>query len=694
MQPLAVERRAADDPDAARCPEAWLDSALELVRRAADAQACSVVWRDARDAIRRCSAGDGELEEGLAAELAAGEDRAAPACAGACVMPLRDAAGQRAGLLALDVEVAAERLPLVAAAAEHLRLLLDSVRGDADRTTAYEALLEVSSQLHAEELNTDELLGLIVRQAHKLMDVDVTWLALIDEERQRVVVKVASGAQTDSFVRMWVGVGVGVGGLAVRDRRPVLVRDHRQYDHPTTDLVKRTLQAEGVVSLLSVPMVFEGRPVGVLYGGSRTPTDFSETAVSVFTALAGQAAVSIANSRLYRDLAAQNDTLERTFALHRSLSDAALTGGGMAGIARELATIIDRDVVVERTDVTSRAMTYTPAGADSASRGSPAVDEDAAGHAVDIVAGDEVLGRIQATGTGPLSDLEQNALQQAATVMALEILKERAALEAEWRLRGELLEEILQADGDWSEGLLLRSERFGVDLGVSHCLAVIEPLEARDPAHLLLVVRTALHRDLGDGTGLVCKRGDRVLVALAQELEPASAAIRVVLDKAHKAGIPAVCGISTPRGNLTVGLKEAEGALGLARAAGPGELVCHDSLGPLRFLLDAPDTTEMARLVVELLGPIAAYDRKRGGGEILETLRVYLDVGGNRPAVAKRCHIHVSTVKYRMRKASEFLDRSLSDPQTRFELTLAYRLLDLLATLGLDPLQVGAAIRE
>jgi sugar diacid utilization regulator len=305
-----------------------------------------------------------------------------------------------------------------------------------------------------------------------------------------------------------------------------------------------------------------------------------------------------------------------------------------------------------------------------------------------IVAGDERLGMICVPGEGEISDLQRNALQQAATVMALEMMKERAALEAEWRLRGELLEEILQADGAWSDGLVLRSERFGVDLEAERCLAVIEPLEPRDVRELEFVVRVAFHRELADGTALLATRGERVLVALTQEAEATAAAARVLLQKAERSGIHAIAGLSTPRRNLAVALKEAHAAVGLAREAGPGGIVSHSSLGPLRFLLDAPDTEQMLAIVRDFLGPIAEHDRRRGAGELLETLRAYLALGGNRAAVADRCHIHVSTVKYRIRKAAELLGMSLSDPRNRFELSLAFEVLDVLRTLGVDALSV------
>jgi len=211
MQPLALEQAPSDTSRPAGRPDATLESAIALIAGLARADACALAWRDAHGVPQTVAVGSGELERWAVAQLARGE---VDEREGTFVVPL---AG---GLLAVEGAMEAAEGPVLDACIEHLQALLDSSRRDSERMTAYEALIEVSAQLHAQELNTDELLGLIVHQARQLMEVDVTWLAMIDDERQRVVVKVASGARTESFIRMWVGVGVGVGGLAVRDRRP------------------------------------------------------------------------------------------------------------------------------------------------------------------------------------------------------------------------------------------------------------------------------------------------------------------------------------------------------------------------------------------------------------------------------------------------------------------------------------------
>jgi sugar diacid utilization regulator len=580
-------------------------------------------------------------------------------------------------------------LALLDAMAAQLARLLEAVLADQRRFASYEALIELSSQLHADEINSDEILALIVERSRRLIDVDVTWLGLIDDRRDRVAIKVASGATTEGFVDMWIDVGHGIGGVAVEERRPVVVSDHRLDHRNSSDLVIQTLASEGVVSVLCAPMLFEGRAIGALYGGSRRVTTFTDATVSVFTALAGQAAVSIVNSRLYGALSDKNVLLERTLSLHRKLSDAALAGADMHGIAFELARLIERPVVVVRGGGKPRAWRYSPSSDRSEPDSLPcdgAGDTGVPGEHVPIRAGDEQLGTITALGEAQMSDFERNALEQGATILALEIVKERAAWEAEWRLRGELLEEILQARGQRTEGLLVRAERYGVDLDDRWSLAVLEPKDA-ESAELFAIARTTFSRGLGEGSVLIAKRGDRVLVALAQTTASAATAIEQLLTKAERAGVPAVGGLSTERTELHVALSEAEAVLRLALDEHCSGLIQFDRLGPLRYFLNAPRTEDMRAMVRDVLGPLAGYDEQRKA-ELVSTLRAYLQSGGHQPSAAASCHIHVSTLKYRIGRIAELLGRSVSDPSVQFELALAFSTLDLLAALGLSHAEI------
>lgn len=70
----------------------------------------------------------------------------------------------------------------------------------------------------------------------------------------------------------------GVGGLAASDRRPIAAVHYRRS--PTiTHRYDREVSAEGIVSLLAVPVVVEGQVHAVLYGGHREPVQFGDAVI-------------------------------------------------------------------------------------------------------------------------------------------------------------------------------------------------------------------------------------------------------------------------------------------------------------------------------------------------------------------------------------------------------------------------------
>jgi len=77
------------------------------------------------------------------------------------------------------------------------------------------------------------------------------------------------------------------------------------------------------------------------------------------------------------------------------------------------------------------------------------------------------------------------------------------------------------------------------------------------------------------------------------------------------------------------------------------------------------------------LNPLVEHDRAHAG-ELVSTLRAYLDEDRVQRRVAARCFIHVNTVVYRVRRIEELLGVDLGDPAIVFDLTLALRILDFL----------------
>jgi len=549
---------------------------------------------------------------------------------------------------------------------------------------ALRTLVDVGHRIHAAEVDTESVLGFIVDQAHELLGADTTWLALADHMRQVSEVTVVRGAQTAEFSEMRVRLGTGLTGIAMSVMETVRL-DESQSDKRLPSDVRARLRGEGLVSLICAPLIQRGELIGNLLVGFRRRTAVPPDARYLLTALSSQAATAIANSRLYAALRERNSLLERHSALSRALTEVSLKGGGQHAVASELARALGCNVTVTRLRDDRSTWLYPAAGGepepmpqDDGERwpGVPILAES-------VQAGGEQLGTIHAIGDSAQTEFHRTALGLGATAIALEITKERAVLEVESRVHGELLEELLLAEGTWPDSLRRRAAHAGIDVTEPRVVAVIETL----PGGLHSALMTVLRRDgaaaAAEGV-LIGRRSDQLIVAVPVRQQP-GAWVRAVIQRAAARGVPARAGLSGGHSDLGLALREARAALGLARTVqNAGAVVEADALGPLRFLLDAPDTHHMLRLVRSVLGPLAEYDRRRHG-DLLSTLRTFLDTGGNHPVTATRCQVHLNTVKYRLNRAAELLGRPLNEPATRFELSLAFAVADVLEAMKVPP---------
>jgi DNA-binding PucR family transcriptional regulator len=81
------------------------------------------------------------------------------------------------------------------------------------------------------------------------------------------------------------------------------------------------------------------------------------------------------------------------------------------------------------------------------------------------------------------------------------------------------------------------------------------------------------------------------------------------------------------------------------------------------------DQEAAADLVREVLGPL---ERARGGPQVLlDTLRAYFEVGDVATEAARKLHVSVRTVTYRLARVTELTGYSASRPDQRFALQAA-----------------------
>jgi sugar diacid utilization regulator len=539
----------------------------------------------------------------------------------------------------------------------------------------YEALFEIGAQIQAQEVNLARVLDLIVEKAVELIDVDVAWLGLANPESQMLDIISHCGARTEDFKHMHVQIGRGVGGAALARQETIIVSDYASHVQDTPDAVRSAVTSEGVVSMICAPMLRDGRMVGALYIGTREASHFDHREASLVTALAGQASIAIENSRLLEQLESKNRLLEQSDSIHRRLTDASLGRAGLDGVAATLADLLGRGLRIEQEVSPPFVRWFGPSDAQTA----------AAVGSAPILAGEDELGQVIVVGQEPLDELALRALEHGVTVLAVELLRERTAQEIEWRLGGELFDELLARSGPIDRRLAARAARLGIDTGAPHRIAVLEAAEGEIDER---AVRLAAGQTVNPGRRailLTAMGPGRLVLAIPDAFEDQLGPVLRRLTAAANRHAPVALGLSRLTTDLPRGLREGLACARFASMSGdPQAIVRADDMGAMRFLFALEDPAPLQEYVDEQLGALL-HRAGRDDMQLVVTLRAFLEADGHHGTIAERCHIHKSTVKYRLARIAEVLGRSLSDPEVRFELRLAVALADVLCALALAP---------
>jgi signal transduction protein with GAF and PtsI domain len=157
-----------------------------------------------------------------------------------------------------------------------------------------EAISKVSSSITS-NLYLSDILKLIVTVTAEVMDSKICSLMLIDEKTGELVLKATQSMSEAYNKKPNLRVGEGIAGKVASDNKPIYVYDLSEEPEYRS---KNIALKEGLKSLLSVPLSFKGKVIGVINSYTSHPHKFSREEISVLTAVANQAAIVIENGEL------------------------------------------------------------------------------------------------------------------------------------------------------------------------------------------------------------------------------------------------------------------------------------------------------------------------------------------------------------------------------------------------------------
>jgi GAF domain-containing protein/anti-sigma regulatory factor (Ser/Thr protein kinase) len=191
------------------------------------------------------------------------------------------------------LQLAADRAAL---AIEHAQLYEREreARMAAERaSTRLQALQRVTDAALA-YLPEDELLVELLYRVSEILESDTAAILMLEPNGEYLRARAAKGIEEEVASGIRIPLGQGFAGRIAAERRPVFIED---VDH--ADILNPILSEKGIRSLLGVPLLIEGRVIGVMHVGSLAPRIFTVDERDLLQLAGDRAALAIEQAMLY-----------------------------------------------------------------------------------------------------------------------------------------------------------------------------------------------------------------------------------------------------------------------------------------------------------------------------------------------------------------------------------------------------------
>jgi GAF domain-containing protein len=443
--------------------------------------------------------------------------------------------------------------------------------------------------------------------------------------------------------------GEGLAWWAAERKEPAWIREGLLED-PRVKYVPE-LEEERFQSLVSVPIVGkDGNVIGVISSHTEAPREFTEAEVEVLVSSASLVAGAIENARLYEEMRRRVDELEHLTELAEILAGAETLDTVLPRVASRSRKLLRADAchlyLLDPSTEVLHLRASAPQGAKTRSEiGLSELGPElarsgrSASVAVPLVANDELLGLLAASGTSEVDLARAVANQTAVALKKIELIERLT----EKNLIKDFFEQL--ARGEALPGLEGRATRLGCDLDQRYLVLAASPPSDELERGLAAAAPGSLFDRRDDSTRALLR------VPHAGE-EPLLASIRELQGKVEAPVSIGLSNVCRGAASFPAGFEEARDALlGTTVLQGTPGVMAYEELGPYKYLLRMPfdGVRDPHR---DAVARIAEYDRQRSTA-LVRTLEEFLRRRGSISATAEALYVHPNTLRQRLRRIGE-----------------------------------------
>lgn len=302
-----------------------------------------------------------------------------------------------------------------------------------------------------------------------------------------------------------------------------------------------------------------------------------------------------------------------------------------------------------------------------------------------------------------LSDIERSAIEAAIPVVALELVKKTSIFEIESRHKIEFFDDLLSKDEKKQKRAVERAAFFDFDCKKGYGVMVIALKNIKgfikdtiNNSNFLYQTNSKILQVLErlarshKGKLIYGNKSDQMIVLYgmdrkksAEEAKKEIIAFAEKIIKHLENDLKEVCciiGLGRYYGetkDLWKSYREAVKAVQSQGSHRGNEMMHFDDLGILRILCFEEMEEELIQFYQETLHPLVLYDREKDS-ELVKTLEMYFQCGGNLKRVSEEMYTHYNTIIYRMQRIKEITGMDLEVPEMKMNLQVALKILQFL----------------
>ncbi|MGM8366567.1 helix-turn-helix domain-containing protein [Virgibacillus sp. W0181] len=592
-------------------------------------------------------------------------------------------------------------------------------------------LLLYSSKTLSSSLRLNDVLKQILDNTLEVVEAaDAGSIYLVDDEETYLIPKVTSGFNWKYIKHIKFKPGESITGLTYLEQKPIMFehsddvyegmstisKENRRYFDLAVPKVSGGVSAKSK-SAMCCPFIINNKCYGVVsINNFLSNAHFRKEDLQLLEAVCNQASMAMERGFLFEEIENQvqslnllnkeienkNTRLEFAARTHEKLTNIVLQQKGFEEIAETVAQIIHKEVIIYDSFSQQLASTvekesvlhHIPHYMDNlrvtidTKRKITMEDDPYIINFLPVIGAAELKGLIVVKGMEKLRNDEIIALEQASTVVALELLKQESIEEEKEQMKGDFLEDVIEnvdlelvkaqaqhlgiKEGKKYNFISMQIDQpQGLQIKIKRLKWIIEQIIVqKNPGSILFLGKNGIH-------ALVCwndnDKEDELIDKCFALIEEWKKAVTFHLNGQN---VSCVIGrfINKIEKLSQSYLDIVKGVDILNQKKLKNKIITYKDMGIYHMIMRLTKE-EQYQFVYDHLKPLIDYKHKNKS-DLFLTLEAYCEFNQKADKVIQHLHLHKNTFTYRLKRVQEILGVDLTDANNYLNILFCFRMMD------------------